>query len=245
VLFNLLFNRALWTSRVTGVVFCIACCVLNLAAGPAEFWPEALSRMPLGTSVGELNRTNCVDLMLGAFQSNHVVKALIFMPAATDELYLFRRVHAQVTNESPTLLDAVTALTNQTFIRATFSGPFLLLHTSEDLLEPRVEVIDQTTAERIQGKSFLPHILCNDRDWDYLQPLLRQSLRIDIRPWRYSRDSWHFYRHSFAAWGLNGQEALTVAALGGKSQFSVGRKQVIFTLDSRVREKSQIDLKVH
>ncbi len=45
--------------------------------------------MPLGTNVTELNRTNCVGIMLRAFQSNNVVKALIFMPGATDEFYFF------------------------------------------------------------------------------------------------------------------------------------------------------------
>jgi hypothetical protein len=219
--------------------------MLNLASTAAESWPEALARMQLGPGVQELNRTNCVELMLHAFQSNHIVKALVFMPAATDEFYLFGRAKAQVTNTSPTLLDAVVALTNQTFIRATFSSPFLLLHTREDPLEPDISIKDQTTAERIRGKSFLPHIISNDRDWDYLQPLLRQSLRIDIRPWRYSRDAWHFYRNSFAAWGLNGQEALAIAALAGKSKFTVRRKQVIFTADARTCEKPQFDLHLH
>ena len=79
-----------------------------------ENWQSALSVMPLATNVTELNRTNCVPLLLNSFQSNGVVKALIFMPGATDELYFFRRAHATLTNSNPSLLDAVTALTNQT-----------------------------------------------------------------------------------------------------------------------------------
>jgi len=39
-----------------------------------ETWQDALSRMPLGAGVAELNRTNCVPLMLNAFQSNAVVR---------------------------------------------------------------------------------------------------------------------------------------------------------------------------
>ena len=54
-----------------------------------EPWQEALARMPLGAGATELGRTNCVPLMLDAFQSNGVVKALIFMPGATDELLFF------------------------------------------------------------------------------------------------------------------------------------------------------------
>src|SRR6266404_2918704 len=112
----------------------------SLPTAAAETWPEVLARMPLNAAIPQLNRSNCVDTMLHAFQSNRVVKALIFMPAATDEFYLFRRAKADLTNASPTLLDAVIALTNQTFIRATFRPPLLLLHTDEDPLEPDVTV---------------------------------------------------------------------------------------------------------
>src|SRR5712671_3898712 len=74
-------------------------------AAPADLWPAALERMPLGTKVSELNQTNCVALILNAFRSNDVVKALIFMPGATDEFYMFHRARATLTNSSPTLLD--------------------------------------------------------------------------------------------------------------------------------------------
>src|SRR5580700_2797029 len=116
----------------------------------AESWQAALSRMPLAPHVFRLQRTNCVAVMLDAFQSNDVVKALIFMPGATDEFYMFRRADAVLTNGSPTLLDAVTALTNQTLIRATFRAPFLLLHTDEDPLDPIENIEDSATAEKLR-----------------------------------------------------------------------------------------------
>src|ERR1700760_589656 len=99
---------------------CFFLCLVACFAHAEDPWQMALSRMPLGTNVTELNRSNCVKIMLPAFQSNAVVKALIFMPGATDEFYMFRRARATLTNENPTLLDAVNALTNQTLIRATF-----------------------------------------------------------------------------------------------------------------------------
>src|SRR3989442_12493182 len=108
--------------------------VLSLRA--TDTWETALIRMPLNADVTYLNRTNCVELFLRAFQSNDVVKALIFMPGATDEFYFFRRVKAVLTNTSPTLLNAVQALTNQTRIRLTFRPPLLLLHAAEDPVEP-------------------------------------------------------------------------------------------------------------
>src|SRR5450631_2184745 len=99
--------------------FIFALCLVSFVVR-AETWQDVLGRMPLGTNVAELNRTNCVKIMLPALQSNDVVKALIFMPGATDEFYFHRRGTASLTNASPTLLDAVSALTNQTLIRATF-----------------------------------------------------------------------------------------------------------------------------
>jgi hypothetical protein len=170
-----------------------------------------------------------------------VVKALVFMPGATDEFYMFRRAQATLTNKAPSLLDAVSALTNQTLIRATFSAPFLLLHTAEDPLEPDITVQDQTTANRLKQGQTIGQILCNDRDWDYLQPLLRNHMHMDLRPWHGSRDSWHFYRHSFAAWNLTDWEALEAAAFAGKSKFTVHKKRVVFEVDPRVRATPKFD----
>src|SRR5215207_341865 len=95
-------------------------CAASFDVAAAESWQFALSKMPLHSPVTQLNRTNCVGLLLRAFQSNDVVRALVFMPGATDEFYMFRRARAQLTNSSPSLLDAITALTNQTLIRASF-----------------------------------------------------------------------------------------------------------------------------
>jgi hypothetical protein len=203
--------------------------------GASEPWEAALARMPLKTGVRQLNRTNCVELMLAAFQSNAVAKALIFMPGATDEFYMFRRAEAELTGAAPSLLDAVSALTNQTLIRATFRGPLLLLHTDEDPLEPDGRVEHAGTAEELRHLHTVPHVLWNDRDWDAIQPLLRARLKVDLRPWRGSKDSWHFYRHSLAGWDLNGYEALEATALAGKSKFLVKRGKVIFEPDPRVR----------
>jgi hypothetical protein len=198
--------------------------------------------MSLPAGLRELNRTNCVAVMLGAFQSNQVVKALVFMPGATDEFYMFRRATARLAQPSPTLLDAVSALTNQTLIHASFRPPFLLLHTEEDLLEPPAVVEDQKTAAKLHGARFVSHGLFNDRDWDALQPVLKKSLNVDMRPWRYRYDSWHFYRHSFASWGLDGWEALEAAALAGRTRFKVVHNCVFFAVDERPRKTPKFDV---
>jgi hypothetical protein len=128
----------------------------------------------------------------------------------------------------------VRALTNQTFIRATFRDPILLLHTAEDPLIPDIQVEHEATAARLKQTRMANRQLYADRDWDYVQPILRRALRIDLHPWKNSTDSWHFYRHNFAGWRLSGWEALQCVALAGKSRFSVRRDQVVFEPDPRV-----------
>jgi hypothetical protein len=221
----------------------ILLCLLHFNLLASQRWESAFSRMPLEAGVTELSRTNCVEVMLRAFQSNDVVKALVFMPGATDEFYMFKRAKAQLTNASPTLLDAVSALTNQTLIRATFRPPFLLLHSDEDPLELSIAIQSESAAEKLKRAWFVAHGIYNDRDWDFMQPIVRECLKVDIRPWRYSRTSWHFYRHSFAAWNLNGWEALEAVAFAGKTKFTVRRKSLVdlraieveFKPDARVR----------
>jgi hypothetical protein len=204
-------------------------------------WQETLAHMPLCQPVQELNRTNCVDVMLKSFTSNAAVKALVFMPGATDEFYMFRRARAQLTNASPSLLDAVAALTNQTLIRATFYPPILLLHSDEDPLEPLIRVEHQSSADKLKQKKFVPRCYFNDRDWTTVQPFLRKWLVNDTLPWRRSYDTWHFYRHSFAGWGLTGWEFLEAVSLAGKTTATVRRTQLVFEGDERVRQLPKVD----
>jgi hypothetical protein len=208
-----------------------------IAAGATAFadddWQSALSQMPLGVNATELNRTNCVPLMLGAFQSNGVVKALIFMPGATDEIYFFKRVHAELTNASPSLLDAVTTLTNQTCIQATFQPPFLLLHTTEDSLDGFATIKNESTAAKLRERRVPGLVLLNDNDWDGVQSVLHKKLKIRLSPSRGSSDSWHFYRHSFAACDVTEWEMLETLALAGKTTFTLHWLTADFQPDRR------------
>ncbi|MBI3850131.1 MAG: hypothetical protein HY298_07560 [Verrucomicrobia bacterium] len=213
--------------------------VLAFALRADDSWPTALSQMPLNVKVTQLNRTNCVELMLRAFQSNDTVKALIFMPGATDEFYFFRRAHAVLTNTSPTLLDAVQALTNQTLIHLTFRPPMLLLHTLEDPVEPLFHIESWEAEERLRKARFVPHALYNDRDWDHLLPTLSKKLKMRFLPYRNTRDSWHFFRHSFAGWDLTGWEALEAVSLAGKTTFTVQKRRVIFAGDTRIPQSKK------
>jgi hypothetical protein len=204
---------------------------MTVSAG--ETWQSALSRIPLGTNVTELNRTNCTLLMLGAFQSNAVVKALVFLPGATDELDFFRRVHAKLTNASPSLLDAVVALTNQTYIRATFQPPLLLLHTTEDSLDVIAIVKNQSTAAKLHRKIIPERVVLNDAGWDEVRMFLGRNLSVGLRPYSDAPDSWHFYRHNLAACGVTDWEMLEAIALAGKTQFTVHWLTADFQIDQR------------
>jgi hypothetical protein len=231
------------------VLIALAVLASSFAAFAQDSWQAVLSRMPLEPATRELNRTNCVAAMFGAFREDPVVKGLIFMPGATDEMYMFHRVTATLTNDAPTLLDAVTALTNQTFIRVAFQPPFVLLHSGEDSLQPIVTIESSKALQHVKQAGVLPRLLSNDRDWDYMQPILRKIFSADIRPWRYTTDSWHFYRHSLSAWNLTGWETLEAVALAGKTRmtirrngiFSFPRDQIIFAPDQRVRELPKLD----
>src|ERR1017187_3343385 len=145
-------------------------------ASAGEPWQDALARMPLGAGATKLGRTNCVPLMLDAFQSNGVVKALVFMPGATDELYFFRRAHAALTNSNLSLLDAVTALTNQTYIQATFRPPLLLLHTTEDSLDVIAGVKNEATAVKLHQRLVTDRVLLKDADWGSVRTALKGKL---------------------------------------------------------------------
>jgi hypothetical protein len=205
----------------------------SFAGRAADSWQSALARMPLGTNVTELNATNYAKIMLGAFQSNSAVKALVFLPGAIDEFYWNRQTKAKLTNDWPSLLDAINALTNQTRIQTLFRPPMLLLRTDSDPVEPQGVIKDALTARRIMQQRFVAHALYNDRDWDSLRPTLRKTCGVDFWPGMYSRYSFHFYRHSFAAWNLTGWEALEAVSLGGKTTFTVEGDQVIFQEDHR------------
>ena len=115
-------------------------------------------------------------------------------------------------------------------------------NAAEDLLDPVITIEHQPTADKIRQARFVAQGIYDDRDWDFLRPALKSSLRTDLLPWPHSPDSWHFYRHSFAAWNLTGWEALQATALAGQTRFTVRRKQVVFEKDTRPRMAPKVDV---
>jgi len=226
---------------IMGRFFCLWMALFTQWVAAEETWPSALSRMPLGTGAVELNRTNCAQLVLGGFQSNVTVKALIFMPGATDELYFFHRVQAAVTNAEPSLFDAVVALTNQSPLRVAFRPPFLLIHTEEDVLDLDITIQHGRTAEKLKTAKPVPHLAVIDRDWTQLLKVMKKRIGPTLLPYEGTASSWHFYRHTFAIWNLTQWEALEASALAGKTKFTVIRNGVVFAVDSRLGTLPRLD----
>jgi hypothetical protein len=208
-------------------------CLVSALPVWAQNWQAELAKMPLAYPVKELNEKNCADVMLPSLHWNPVVKALIFMPGATDEFYFFHRAKAVLTNEAPTLLDAVSALTNQTLIVATYRAPFLILHTTEDPIEPVGVIEDQKTADRIRAKEFKHFAIYNDRRWDEMQPMLEFQLNTRVLPPTKSHDTAHFFRTTFCCYELNGWQMCEAMAMAGKTKFTVKKKAVVFEGDLR------------
>ncbi len=225
---------------------CALCLLMWLSpygahADDSNAWQAVVGRMPLNKRVSELNRSNILDVLLNSFGSNNVVKALIFMPGATDGWFFPKDSRVALTNGNSTLLDAINALTNQSPLRVTFRPPFLLVHTGLDQLEPVIIVADPATAEKIKKARYVPHAIFFDRDWDYIVPSLRKSLKTTMRPSRYTKDSWHFYRHSLSAWNLTGWEALEAATLAGRTYCTVEQKKAVFHVDHRLPARTKTD----
>lgn len=233
-------DKQKWKQKsLRGLLF-LAVLISNLSLSALEPWQQALSKMPLNINGTQLTKTNAIPLMLESFQENTAAKALIFLPGATDEFYFFNRGNTTLTNDSPTLLDALTALTNQTLMHVTFHAPFVLLHSAEDSLQPVSKIVHEPTAERVRKKKFTRHVIYDDRDWDFILPALSFRLDTKILPGKKSHDSHHFYRHNLAGHNLNGWEILEALAFAGKTQFTVEKKKIIFEGDKRFRERPKV-----
>lgn len=213
-------------------VLCALCAACCLSAAAAD-WTEALAKMPLATNVTELTESNCIPLLLRSFTSNTVLKAFVIMPGGGDEFCFFHRAKATLTNASPTLLDALSALTNQTLIRVEALPPFLVLRSQTDQLPPLGLVVHEPTAEKLKSDATTISGTCFDRPWDTLHPTIEKRLKITLEPEPGSPDMFHFWRHSMTVYGVTGWEMLQAMALAERSTFTVQKKRVVFACDPR------------
>src|SRR5690349_11929146 len=81
-----------------------------------EDWQAALRKMHLSPET-PLNRENCLQLLLAAFESNQMVKAMVILPSVTDDFYLISRDRLNLNFKAGDLFTALAALTNVTSVR--------------------------------------------------------------------------------------------------------------------------------
>jgi len=62
---------------------------------------------------------------------------------------------------------------------------------------------------------------------------LNRKLSVGLRPFSDAPETWHFYRHSFAACGVTQWEMLETIALAGKTTFTVNWLTAEFQPDAR------------
>lgn len=184
--------------------------------------------MPLPADAPRLNRDNAVSLLLHAFRSNDVVKAILVLPEVADDFYLIHRDQPRLNLRATNLLDALIQLTNATALRLTFLEPFLLAHLANDRLDPSLVVTDADTARRLKAGRALVHGIFTDTHWERLQPRLATELKRGIQPEAGSQDAWHFARHNFAAWNLTGWELLAAVSLTGNTTVTVQKRDILF-----------------
>ncbi|HUA64556.1 MAG TPA: hypothetical protein VME24_01835, partial [Alphaproteobacteria bacterium] len=144
-----------------------------------------------------------------------------------------RRAHATLSTPNPSLADAIVALTSQTYIQADFRPPILLLHTTADPLDSIGAVRNRATAAKLQALVVPGRLEFDDCEWDDLRSALKKKLNVGLRPFSDSPDSWHFYRHNFAACGLTQWQLLEAIALSGQTTFTVHWLTADFKSDTR------------
>ena len=203
--------------------------VLVLQTLGDESWKVELASMPLGENRIHFFKSEPAKIILPAFKTNPVVKAIVFMPSATDELYFNDRGSSVFTNSNATLLDAVSELTKHSGIQAIFRAPFLLLGETNDFSTALLKPEGSPLFERLREKPFTPEWLMIDKEWEQLYPTLKKYLGTRITPGVQSRDSWHFYRVSFAAHGLNALEAVELVSLATQTEVEGEKHRLIFS----------------
>lgn len=207
--------------------------ILSHSTQAADVWETALAEMKLATNAASLHETNCIPLLLASFKPNPVVKCMVFLPDTTDEIYLRHNVRVKLSPPSPTLLETISALTNQSPIRVQFRAPFLLFYAARDFTIPVIQITDTNTWQKIQKISPIASFAFKDSDWSRIQPRLQKLVKTKITPWSTSVDSYHFYRHNLVGHDLTGAELIEAVALAGKTTVSVRKKTVAFELDQR------------
>jgi hypothetical protein len=207
-------------ARSIGFLKALAAILFLLTASlpAAEPWQESLAEMPVPARAFRIYKTEPAKVLFDAFRSNAIVKALIFLPAATDQLYFFDRGFVTPPKKA-NVLTVLEKISERSPLQFTFRSPFLLIHAPEDVLR-------QVSRLEISG-TFAEHFRVIDRDWESLQPLLARTIPGTFNPSPSSPSAWHFYRAYFAGWHLSSVELLQATTLATKTIVTVSASGAI------------------
>src|SRR5687767_3712380 len=126
---------------VAALLFCISI--------QAQDWQSHFGNIPIRTKSFRAHLTPPVELILTNFQPTTELRAVVLMPGAADRLYFYD--WGEVTlPENPTLLDAVTALTNAADLRVFVAPPFLLIGRESDNPSDPLSIAGAISTEKLK-----------------------------------------------------------------------------------------------
>jgi len=200
------------------------------AAVHAQDWQAAFAKIPIRTQTFAAHLTPPVELILTNFQPTAEIRAIVLMPGAADRLYFYD--WGQVTlPENPTLLDAITALTNKAGLTVFTAPPFLLLAMPYDNPRDPLSVAPEVRIDKLKltERKIPSRTYFIDRSYDRLVPQTEKLTRLRIKPSRTDAGSWHFYRLSFVGYNLTAAEFLRALAYGTKTTVQIQKRKAVFS----------------
>ena len=199
----------------------------------AEDWQAAFAKIPIRTQTFPVHLTPPVELILTNFQPTAEIRAVVLMPGAADRLYFYDWGQAELP-QNPTLLDAVTALTNKADLRIIVAPPFLLIARSyDDPRDPLSFAADVRVDKlKLDERKFPGRTYFMDRPYDRLVPQTEKLTRLRVKPSRTDPGSWHFYRLAFVGYDLSAKEFLQALAYGTKTTVQIDKRKAIFRENS-------------
>lgn len=199
--------------------------VLSVSA-QAQDWRETLAKTPFSKTTFQAYRTEPVELILKSFKPAGELRGVILMPSAADQLYFFDWGKVEL-NESPTLLEALNALTNKAQMQYTFVAPFLLIHMPRDTTSDPLTMAEDASVKLAKRKK-KGRVQVLDRPYNRVLPALKELTGLNNVPDQRDPASWHYYRLSFVGHDLTALELLRAIAYGTKTSVHVEKKRVVF-----------------
>jgi hypothetical protein len=203
--------------------------LFSLVALRAQDWQTAFSKISIHTQTFPAHQTPPIELILTNFQPTAEIRGVILMPGAADRIIFYDWGEINL-RENPTLLDAITALTNKVGLRVFVTPPFLLIGMPYDDPSDPLTILPKTRPEKLKlDQHKLPgRTYYIDRPYDRLVPKIQKVSRLRIKPSLSDPASWHFYRLSFIAYDLDAADLLRAVAYGTKTSVRIEGRRATF-----------------